>query len=155
MRRARDLWPDFALALDIELARSGVRIEGRPAWRDEVLARIRALGAPETTYIAEDWRLDARQALSALRAAAQEAGAVFEAVAGWFVGLVLLLTFAFSALPVSGYSWGGAAAPKLVTRTQHNQNMFSLSFWTFCVSLAACTKSRSAKRFSGIWTKHG
>ncbi|MCA0357414.1 MAG: FAD-dependent oxidoreductase [Proteobacteria bacterium] len=81
MRRARDLWPDFALALDIELARSGVRVEGRPAWRDEVLARIRALGAPETTYIAEDWRLDARQALSALRAAAQEAGAVFEAVA--------------------------------------------------------------------------
>lgn len=63
--------------------------------------------------------------------------------------------FRFSGWPVSGYGWGGVAAPKLVTRTQHNQNMFSLSFWTFCVSLAACTKSRSAKRFSGIWTKHG
>lgn len=81
MRRARDLWPDLALALDIELARSGVRVEGRPAWRDEVLSRMRALGAPEAIYIAEDWRLDARQALSALQAAAQEAGAVFEAVA--------------------------------------------------------------------------
>ncbi|AZS22130.1 MULTISPECIES: FAD-binding oxidoreductase [unclassified Caulobacter] len=81
MRRARDLWPDFALALGIELSRSGVRVEGRPAWRDEVLARMRALGAPQATFIAEDWRLDARQALTTLRAAAEKAGAVFEAVA--------------------------------------------------------------------------
>lgn len=81
MRRARDLWPDFAVALCIELSRSGVRVEGRPAWRDEVLARMRALGAAEAAFIAEDWRLDARQALSALRTAAERAGAVFESVA--------------------------------------------------------------------------
>lgn len=81
MRRARDLWPGFARALGIELSRSGVLIEGHPAWREDVSERMQALGAPPATFIAEDWRLDAQQALCALRSAAEKAGAIFETAA--------------------------------------------------------------------------
>jgi glycine oxidase len=78
MRRARDLWPDFAEALAIPLSRAGVRIEGSDSWRAEVAKRLEQLGVSPTDVIDEDWRLDARPALAALRAAAEEAGVVFE-----------------------------------------------------------------------------
>lgn len=78
MRRARDLWPDFAEALAIPLSRAGVRLEGSEAWRAEVAERLKQLGLAASDTIAEDWRLEARSALAKLRVAAEEAGAVFD-----------------------------------------------------------------------------
>lgn len=78
MRRARDLWPDFAQALGIPLSRAGVRIEGSEAWRAEVARRLEQLGLAAGDTITEDWRLDARPALARLRAAAEQAGAGFD-----------------------------------------------------------------------------
>ncbi|PHY17618.1 FAD-binding oxidoreductase [Caulobacter sp. BP25] len=78
MRRARDLWPDFAEALAIALSRAGVRLEGSKAWRAEVAARLEQLGLAAGDTIAEDWRLEARSALTNLRAAAEDVGAVFD-----------------------------------------------------------------------------
>jgi glycine oxidase len=78
MRRARDLWPAFAEDLGIALARAGVRFEGSEAWRAEVGERLTALGLPDAEATAEDWRLEARPTLTAIRAAAQAAGARFE-----------------------------------------------------------------------------
>lgn len=78
MRRARDLWPDFARDLDIALSRAGVRFEGDEAWRAEVGRRLVALGLPDADTT-EDWRLDARAALRNLRRAAGASGALFEA----------------------------------------------------------------------------
>jgi len=77
MRRARDLWPAYAEDLGLPLSRAGVRIEGSPAWREEVGARLTDLGLPTDDVIGEDWRLEARPALAAMRAAAERAGAVF------------------------------------------------------------------------------
>jgi glycine oxidase len=81
MRRARDLWPAFAEDLGVELVRAGVRIEGSEAWRGEVGERLGGLGLDPEVPIAEDWRIEARPTLAALRAAAQAAGARFETVA--------------------------------------------------------------------------
>jgi len=77
MRRARDLWPDYADRLGISLSRAGVRIEGSETWREEVAGRLQRLGLVASDTIGEDWRLEARRALAALRAAAERAGAVF------------------------------------------------------------------------------
>ena len=92
MRRARDLWPAFARDLEIPLSRSGVRIEGSDAWRAEVAKRLEQLGLVAGETILEDWRLEARPALMALRAAAERAGAVFEtgAVAAFEPGALTL-----------------------------------------------------------------
>lgn len=92
MRRARDLWPDFAEALAIPLSRAGVRIEGSDSWRAEVAKRLEQLGVAPTEVIDEDWRLDARPALAALRAAAEQAGVSFEtgAVAAFKPGALTL-----------------------------------------------------------------
>lgn len=92
MRRARALWPDFAKTLGLTLVRSGVRIDGSDAWRREVAARLDALGTPADALLSEDWRIDARQALRALREAAGQAGAIFQsaAVRGFELGLVEL-----------------------------------------------------------------
>ncbi|MET3664928.1 FAD-dependent oxidoreductase [Caulobacter sp. 1776] len=79
MRRARDLWPAFAEALGLEIVRAGVRIEGSRAWRDQVGSRLNDLGLSADEAIAEDWRIESRLALEALRAAAAAAGARFEA----------------------------------------------------------------------------
>lgn len=79
MRRARDLWPAFAEALGVELVRAGVRIEGSEAWRGQVGERLRDLGLAPDVVIAEDWRLEARATLAAMRGAAQRSGAAFEA----------------------------------------------------------------------------
>ncbi|PZR37144.1 FAD-binding oxidoreductase [Caulobacter segnis] len=93
MRRARDLWPDFARDLDIPLSRAGVRIEGSDAWRAEVAQRLERLGVTDDGTILEDWRLEARSALMTLRAAAEEAGVVFEtgAVTGFEPGVLSLV----------------------------------------------------------------
>ena len=85
MRRARDLWPAFAAAAGIALVRNGVRIEGSQAWREEVAVRLSSMGLSADVLADEDWRLDARQALQALREAACREGAVFHASAvEWF-----------------------------------------------------------------------
>lgn len=81
MRRARDLWPAFAEDLGVPLARAGVRLEGSETWRGAVGARMDALGLAPGEAIPEDWRIEARPALAALRATAQAAGARFETVA--------------------------------------------------------------------------
>lgn len=78
LRRARDLWPAFAEDLGLEIVRAGVRIEGSEAWRAQVGQRLRDLGLPTGEVIIEDWRIDARRALEALRAAAEVAGVRFE-----------------------------------------------------------------------------
>jgi glycine oxidase len=78
MRRARDLWPAFAEDLGVELVRAGVRIEGSEAWRGEVSQRLRDLGLNPEAPIAEDWRIEARPTLAALRSAAETAGVRFE-----------------------------------------------------------------------------
>lgn len=78
MRRARDLWPAFAATLGIEIVRAGVRIEGSRTWRDQIAKRLGDLGLPADETIDEDWRLEARPALAAVRAGAEAAGARFE-----------------------------------------------------------------------------
>ncbi|ADG11548.1 FAD-dependent oxidoreductase [Caulobacter segnis] len=79
MRRARDLWPDFADALGITVSRAGVRIEGSDAWRAEIAERLERLGVASSDAIDEDWRLEARSALATLRAAAERSGVTFDA----------------------------------------------------------------------------
>lgn len=81
MRRARDLWPDFAEDLGVELARTGVRLEGAETWRARIAERLTTLGLPDQETISEDWRIEARPALARLRDAILAAGGRFEAVA--------------------------------------------------------------------------
>ncbi len=81
MRRARDLWPAFAEDLGVTIHRAGVRIEGSETWREQVGQKLRDLGLPADETIPEDWRIEARPALEALRSAAEAAGARFELVA--------------------------------------------------------------------------
>ena len=83
LRRARDHWPAFAEGLDLPILREGLRVEGEAGWLSGVAARFQALGAPferlgEALVSAEDWRIEARPALTALRDAAQALGAHFE-----------------------------------------------------------------------------
>jgi glycine oxidase len=83
LRRARDLWPTFAAGLDLPLLREGVRIEGEADWLATVAARLQALEVPfgrrgEALVSDEDWRIEARPALVALRDAAQALGARLE-----------------------------------------------------------------------------
>lgn len=85
LRRARDLWPDFASGLGVDILKDGVRVEGDPAWVAKIDARRAALSlaadrdASGALLIDEDWRLDARDALARLRAGAIALGAVFDA----------------------------------------------------------------------------
>ncbi|KQZ02702.1 D-amino acid oxidase [Caulobacter sp. Root1455] len=83
LRRARDLWPAFAQGLGLEILRDGLRIEGEAGWLATIAARFEALGAPfqrldGALVDAEDWRIEARPALAALRAAFQGLGGRFE-----------------------------------------------------------------------------
>ena len=83
LRRARDLWPAFAAGLDLPILREGVSIEGEADWLATIATRLEALEAPferggDTLFIEEDWRIEARPALAALRDAAQAVGARFE-----------------------------------------------------------------------------
>lgn len=102
---ARDLWPGLEARTGVRLDRSGAVAVGSPAW----LAQVRAAFIREGLHVAEvprtalddlapglspdfasglmtreDWRLEPRSALAALRAAAGAAGVAFrdEAVRG-------------------------------------------------------------------------
>ena len=92
MRRARDFWPAFAEDVGIALVRAGVRFEGSDAWRKQLGERLVALGLPDADETPEDWRLEARTALAAMRAAAEAAGARFEtsAVVAFAPGVLTL-----------------------------------------------------------------
>lgn len=92
LRRARDRWPAFAEGLALPILRDGLRVEGEAAWLAAVAARFAALGAPverldagealfsnEALFSSEDWRIEARPALAALREAALALGARVEA----------------------------------------------------------------------------
>ena len=70
LRRARDLWPDFAKQSGIKLYREGAEWRGPDA--EGVLERLLAAGfAVERTeaglFTPEDWRLEPKAALKALR----------------------------------------------------------------------------------------
>lgn len=83
LRRARDLWPAFAAPLGIPIQRGGLRVEGEAAWLGAVAARFEALGLPAPPARGvltsdEDWRIEARPALAALRTAAEALGVRFE-----------------------------------------------------------------------------
>ena len=101
---ARDLWPGLAQRAGVALDRSGAVAVGSEAWLAKVRARLSQLGLYGTdlgrgtletlapglagdfdigVMTREDWRVDPRQALEALRRAAVEAGVGFrtEAVA--------------------------------------------------------------------------
>lgn len=84
LRRARDLWPAFAEGLDMTILRDGLRVEGEAVWLAGIAARADALGAPfqrldDALVDAEDWRIEARPALIALRTAFEVLGGRFEA----------------------------------------------------------------------------
>jgi glycine oxidase len=84
LRRARDLWPAFAAPLGVPVVRGGLRVEGDAAWLEAVATRFKALGAPvgrqEGVLTSdEDWRIEARPALAAMRDAALALGVRFEA----------------------------------------------------------------------------
>lgn len=96
---ARNLWPALAARAGIAIDRSGAAAVGSDAWLARARAGLTRLGlrgadlprsllsdlAPgltvdfEALLVREDWRLDPRPALSALRAAAKAAGVAFEA----------------------------------------------------------------------------
>lgn len=83
LRRARDLWPAFAEGLDLTILRDGLRVEGEVGWLAGVAARFQALGAPfqrrdGALVDAEDWRVEPRPALTALRGAFETLGGRFE-----------------------------------------------------------------------------
>lgn len=95
---ARDLWPAQAVRSGVDLDRSGALGVGRPAWLADVRAAFVRLGLhaaevprtlaeelapglsevfPSALLMREDWRLEPRQALAALRTACEAAGVTF------------------------------------------------------------------------------
>jgi glycine oxidase len=98
---ARNLWPALAAQSDVEIDRSGTAAVGTQAWLADIRARLAGLGlrgadlprpmlrdlapgiAPdlEGLLVREDWRLEPRPALAALRSAAECAGVSFRAEA--------------------------------------------------------------------------
>jgi glycine oxidase len=96
---ARDLWPGLEARAGVRLDRSGAMAVGEAAWLAQVSAGLIRLGLhaidlPRRTaealapaqlsadferalLVREDWRLEPRAALAALRAAAQAAGVTF------------------------------------------------------------------------------
>jgi glycine oxidase len=100
MMAARDLWPGVEARAGVHLDRAGAMAVGGEAWLAGVGAGLGRLGLhgielPRTTaealapglspalpraiLVREDWRLDPRAALAALRAAAEAAGVAFAA----------------------------------------------------------------------------
>ena len=118
LRRARDLWPAFAEGLDLPILRDGLRVEGGADWLAGIAARFEALGAAfqrldGALVDAEDWRVEARPALDALRAAFQVLG-----------GRVQPRAFATEDLPAftavvlaTGAADAGGLAPELTALT--------------------------------------
>ncbi len=98
---ARNLWPALARRAGVALDRSGTAAVGSQAWLADIRARLARLGlrgsdlpramldglapglAPDLQglLLREDWRLEPRPALRALRAAAEARGVVFSAEA--------------------------------------------------------------------------
>lgn len=97
---ARNLWPGLAERAGLALERTGAIAVGEAAWIADVAAAFGSLGMRPTEISAgtaqalapglsqdfgaalltrEDWRLDARAALAALRLAAEGAGVTFRA----------------------------------------------------------------------------
>jgi glycine oxidase len=94
---ARNLWPALALRTGVEIERSGTVAAGDEAWLAQVRMRLADLGfrgadlprmaldalAPGISprlgglLVREDWRLEPRPALAALRRAAEGAGVTF------------------------------------------------------------------------------
>jgi glycine oxidase len=95
---ARDLWPALEVRGGVQLDRTGALAAGRREWLDKIALGVTRLGLRATEIprraaedlapglssaldgvlmTREDWRLDARAALNALRAAAAAAGVVF------------------------------------------------------------------------------
>lgn len=95
---ARDLWPALAARTGVHLDRTGAMAAGEADWLDGLAGRFGALGLrptelgaatarglapglseafPRTLLTREDWRLDARAALTQLRTVAQAAGVAF------------------------------------------------------------------------------
>ncbi|WP_029907090.1 FAD-binding oxidoreductase [Caulobacter sp. UNC358MFTsu5.1] len=118
LRRARDLWPAFAEGLDLPILREGLRVEGRAAWLADIAARFEALGVPfqrldGALVDAEDWRVEARPALAALRAAFEALGGRLQPRA--FVAEDLK---AFTAVVLAtGAADAGGLAPELAALT--------------------------------------
>jgi glycine oxidase len=102
MMAARDLWPGLEARSGVRLDRAGAMAVGGEAWLAGVAAGLARLGLhgielPRTTaealapglspafpraiLVREDWRLDPRLALAALRAAAEAVGVEFRDVA--------------------------------------------------------------------------
>lgn len=114
LRRARDRWPAFAGELGLEIARDGLRVEGEAAWLAGVAARFEALGVPflrleGALADAEDWRIEARPALAAMRTA-------FEALGGRFAPRAFVADdrAGFSAVVLAtGARGAGDLAPEL------------------------------------------
>ena len=78
----RDLWPDMAETVGVELDRSGAAYHGEQV--GAVAARLAALGVEtevqdDRVFTREDWRLSPRPVMSALRRAAERVGVRFEA----------------------------------------------------------------------------
>ena len=98
---ARNLWPALAAQSGVEVDRSGAVAVGSPAWLAGLRARLDALGLRGTELpramlqdlapgivpgldgllVREDWRLEPRPALAALRRAAEAAGVGFRSEA--------------------------------------------------------------------------
>ena len=94
---ARNLWPGLATRTGVAIDRSGTAAVGAEAWSADIRARLTRLGihgtdmpramledlapgiAPglQAVLLREDWRLEPRPALAALRRAAQAAGVEF------------------------------------------------------------------------------
>jgi glycine oxidase len=114
LRRARDRWPTFVEGMDLQILRDGLRVEGEAAWLAGVAARFEALGVSfqrldGALVDTEDWRIEARPALAAMRAA-------FEALGGRFAprALVAADLSAFSAVVLAtGAGDAGGLAPEL------------------------------------------
>lgn len=135
---ARDLWPGLAQRTGVEVDRSGALAAGPQAWLEAIEAELVRLGThgiqlPAKTARAlapglsdalegvlltrEDWRLEARGALAALRAAAQAAGVGFRAeriaapargellvvATGWERGLEALAPELSALSPIKGH----------------------------------------------------
>ena len=129
MMTARNLWPELALRAGIALDRSGAMAVGGEGWLDQVEAGFGDLGLtpmalhPETAralapglavtgrralLTREDWRVDARQALDRLAAAAAEAGVVFREARFWSgVGPIYWSWRQAGRCPTWRLSWAG------------------------------------------------
>lgn len=103
LKASRDLWPALAERIGISLDRFGAVYRGSPDEEEVIIESLYRVGAqweriPEGVFTPEDWRLDPRPTLEALREACVEAGVRFsdEAVAAVPEGETLVLATGWS-----------------------------------------------------------